>query len=322
MDKDGFKSIVPSGASGGSQPQFAKPNGRVIHDDQNFRLIDPMVTGIICDRLAAQVHEGLRLHEKAPAKQCHLGIPLRFKPERDRSPASKLLDNQKADIVPSADELSAWIAEPNDQTKDGSMLHAREPGSLLLRLRGRFWFLGLLFLDDLRRHRFFGRGDRLLGDSGFRDEKYGQLFVGNSGYPGRKLDVANMEGVANVQTRNVDHDNFGQILGQASNRKQTHALLQQTAKGLHADRLSLGLKDDFCIDLFVHRNRVKIYVDDLAAHRMVLDLLNERKPAGGLFSIVDLQLHQNVLADGTREEVFDVPSFRLRDWWRHLWPRR
>ncbi len=90
-----------------------------------------MVTGVICDRLAAQVHEGLRLHEKAPAKQGDLGIPLRFKPERDCSPASELLDNRKPNIVPSPGELSAWIAEPNDQTKDGSMLHAPEPGSLL-----------------------------------------------------------------------------------------------------------------------------------------------------------------------------------------------
>src|SRR5215207_1649604 len=117
---------MPSRASGGSQPHFAKPKGRVVHDDQNFRLVDPMVAGVIRDRLAAQVHEGLRLHEQAPAKYCHLGIPLRFKPKRDRSPASELLDNQKPGIVPSADELSAWIAEPNDQTKDGSMLHARE----------------------------------------------------------------------------------------------------------------------------------------------------------------------------------------------------
>ena len=132
---------------------------------------------------------------------------------------------------------------------------------------------------------------------------------GHGGYPGWKLDVANMEGVANVQTRNVDHNNFRQILGQASNRKQTHALLQQTAKRLDADRLSLRLEDDFCIDFFVHRNRVKVYVDDLAANRMMLDLLNQGESAGSFFSIVDLQLHQNVLADGSREEVFDVPLF-------------
>jgi hypothetical protein len=138
VDQDGFEPVVPSGASGGSQPQFAKPKGSVVDDDQNFRLIDPTVTGVICDRLAAQVHEGLRLHEKAPAKQGHLGIPLRFKPERDGSPASKLLDNRKTNIVPSTDELSTGIAEPNDQTKDGIMLHAPEPGSLLLRLSGRF----------------------------------------------------------------------------------------------------------------------------------------------------------------------------------------
>jgi hypothetical protein len=307
VDQDRFEPIVPSGASGGPQAQFAKPNGSIIHDHQNFRLIDPMVTGVICDCLAAQVHEGLWFHEKAAAKQCHLGIPLRFKAERDRSAASKLLGNQKPDVVPGANELSTWIPEPNDETKDGSMLHAREPGSLLLRLRGRFWLLGLLFLENLRRDRFFGRDDRLLRDSGFRDQKHGQLFVGHGCYPRRKLDIANMKGVAYIQTRDIDHDDFGQILGQASNRKQAHALLQQTAKGLHSDRFSLGLKDHFCIDLFVHRNSVKVYVDDLAADRMVLDLLNEGKSTGGFLSIVDLQLYQDVFAYGACENVFNIP---------------
>lgn len=47
-------------------------------------------------------------------------------------------------------------------------------------------------------------------------------------------------------------------------------------------------------------------MDDLAADRMVLDLLNEGKSAGGFLSIVDLQLHENVLAHGAREKVFNI----------------
>jgi hypothetical protein len=53
VDQDGLKPVVSPGASGGSQAQFAKPKGSVIQDDQNFRLIDPMVASVICDRLAA-----------------------------------------------------------------------------------------------------------------------------------------------------------------------------------------------------------------------------------------------------------------------------
>ena len=120
VDQDGLETIVPSGASGGPQPQFAEANGSVIQNDQNFRVIDPMVTGIVCDGLAAEIHEGLWLHEHAAATQCatsasHFG----FKPERDRSPAGKLLDDQKTRVVARADELPARIPETDDKTKDG-----------------------------------------------------------------------------------------------------------------------------------------------------------------------------------------------------------
>ena len=69
----------------------------------------------------------------------------------------------------------------------------------------------------------------------------------------------------------------GRFCGKTPDRERAHVLLEQAAKGLDAHRLSLGLENDFRVDFLGHGNRVEIDVNDLAAHGMVLDFLDERE---------------------------------------------
>ena len=313
MDQDRLETIVPARASRGSQPQFAEAKGSVVQNDKNLRVVDPVVTGIIADGFAAQIHESLWLHQQASTAQRNLGIPLRLKVKFHCEPAGKFVDDQKTRIVARAEILTARVPEADDKTKDGCMLHARRAGS---------YFLGSAVASDSSA--FFSLITSGAAASSSRDgssatvgsetRKTVRSPSGTAMTPVGSLMSRTCRVFAHVETGNVDHNDLGQILRQAPDRKQAHTLLEQTAKGLDADRLSLGLKNDFRVDLFVHGNRVEINVNDLAAHGMVLDLLNEREPAGGLFSIIDLELDKDVLADGAREQVLDVPllDFEIR----------
>jgi hypothetical protein len=89
-------------------------------------MVDPMVARIIGNRFAAQIHEGLGLHQHSSPARCDLGIPLRLEAKRYRHPARKFVENHKASVVASPDELPARVAEADDETKNGRILHARE----------------------------------------------------------------------------------------------------------------------------------------------------------------------------------------------------
>ena len=47
-------------------------------------------------------------------------------------------------------------------------------------------------------------------------------------------------------------------------------------------------------------------MNDFTAHRMMLDLLDQRDPIDRLPSVANLQIDENVLADSTRKQVLDI----------------
>ena len=75
-------------------------------------------------------------------------------------------------------------------------------------------------------------------------------------------------------------------------------MLQKTPKGFDAHRFPLGFEDNLGVNLLGHGNGVKIHVDDLSAHRMMLDFLDERGPVADRGSLANFQINEDVLADG------------------------
>ena len=105
--------------------------------------------------------------------------------------------------------------------------------------------------------------------------------------------ISDVQVFADVESGDVDGDDFRQIFRQTSDRERAHVLLEQATKGLNTDGFSLGFEDDFGLDLLGHGDRVKIHVNDVAADRMVLDFLDEGETAGGT-AIGDLEINENV----------------------------
>ncbi len=99
-----------------------------------------------------------------------------------------------------------------------------------------------------------------------------------------------------------------QVFRETFNRERAQVLLEQTAEILHAiggaDRLQRHVR----LDLLVHRNRVEIDMQDVAADRGVLHFLDEREAVGP----INLQLHENVLAGGMAQHRGDLASRDLQ----------
>src|SRR6185312_3705146 len=101
-----------------AQAQLAKGEIKVVINDEKTVEWDVIPASSRGHRVAAQIHEGLRLDENQPpfiersladfgVEASHLGVA------RDRSP--QFVDNHKADIVPGSLIFPAGIAESGDQ---------------------------------------------------------------------------------------------------------------------------------------------------------------------------------------------------------------
>jgi len=90
-------------------------------------------------------------------------------------------------------------------------------------------------------------------------------------------------------------------------------LFEQTTESFHPFRGSDRFERDIGFDHFVHRDRMEIDMENVAADRGMLHFLDEREPAR-LFTF-DLQLDENVLARGMAEHERNVALRNLQSFW-------
>jgi len=111
MDENGFQSIVPAGAAGLAKPQHAEWERGIIEDDHDFSNRNFVKSRKLAHCFAAEVHEGLWLHEGASASARRVGIPLLVEGECGGSPPCQLVANHEPNIVAGILVLSARIAQ-------------------------------------------------------------------------------------------------------------------------------------------------------------------------------------------------------------------
>jgi hypothetical protein len=123
--------------------------------------------------------------------------------------------------------------------------------------------------------------------------------------PFGKLDVLDVDGVAEIERAHIDADDFREILRQTFDFERMHSDFEDPARVLHALRLSKRLDRHFRVQRLVRAHRVKINVQDVALQGVMLDFLNEREAAGDLRAVRNGQIDQHVLAHSMRQEVRD-----------------
>ena len=103
-----------------------------------------------------------------------------------------------------------------------------------------------------------------------------------------------MNGIANVQLRNVHCDPVGQVAGKTFNCQRTQALLQQSAEGLRANGRAERFQRHLSLNQLIHGDGVKVDVTNLATDRRVLHFLHKRRAA--LAVAANFELDQDVFS--------------------------
>src|SRR5688572_1053371 len=113
----------------------------------------------------------------------------------------------------SLERASMRLKAPGGESLSQQRMESSRMSVKLLLLAGRRGLV-LLLLEDFRLHNLGGSGHGLDFDFRRGDADDRQLSIRPSGDAFGKLDVFHVDGVSNVQRRNVDTDDLGQILGQ------------------------------------------------------------------------------------------------------------
>ena len=108
----------------------------------------------------------------------------------------------------------------------------------------------------------------------------------------RERDLIDVNRVALIHARHIDGDAIREILRQALDFECTNDLLKKTAAGLDADRLAKSDDRHAGVHDFVFLERVKIEMDDVTLHRVMLNVLNQRERIRATF---DLEVHEKML---------------------------
>ena len=124
----------------------------------------------------------------------------------------------------------------------------------------------------------------------------------------RERKFAHVNRVANIEMGNVHRDDIGQIARQTFDLERAKILLEQAAESLDALGDASRLERNIGLDHFVHRDGMKIDVQNIAAERRMLHFLHEREATGLL--AIDLELNENVFTGGMTEQERNVA---LRD---------
>src|SRR2546423_196440 len=148
---------------------------------------------------------------------------------------------------------------------------------LCSRSRGCSFALFLLFGDNFRPGSSFGFSHGRFFFDYRRD--YGersQIGLHLGSHAGRQLNIAHVNGISNVQLRDVHCDAVWQIAGETFDCQRAQALLKQSAESFDAHGGARWFERNFGLNHLVHRDSVKIHVANLPTDRRVLHLLYER----------------------------------------------
>ena len=113
-----------------------------------------------------------------------------------------------------------------------------------------------------------------------------------------------MNRIANIEMRDVDRDDIGQIARQAFDLERAQRLFEQAAKRFHTFRCAGRFERYVSLDHFVHRNSVEIHMQNIATERSVLHFLDKGETSGLL--AINLEFDENVLAGGVAEHERNI----------------
>jgi len=182
----------------------------------------------------------------------------------------------------------------------------RSPGGLLLGSLGAFD--GLLLLDDLGALGRFCAGDGLHLNLGFGDDEYREVRISGRLDASRKNEIPDVEGLVEAKGADIDPDDLGEILGQALNRKGAKTVLEKSAVVLNTVGFTEWFDGNFRVEELIHGDLKKVDVEDVTAHRVVLDFLNQ----GKLGRAVNVELDEDILTDGMLENRHNLAVVDLK----------
>src|SRR2546423_6703057 len=145
------------------------------------------------------------------------------------------------------------------------------------------------------------------------DREYRQINLYFWRYSWRKVNVADVNGITDVQLRNVDRDSVRQIAWQTLNGQGAQALFKQSTERFDTDCGADRFDWYFGFNHLIHGDRVKIHVTNLPTDRRVLHLLHQRCAA--LSVTADFELNQHVFSRGLAHHRIDIAGGDLQRLW-------
>ena len=182
----------------------------------------------------------------------------------------------------------------------------RALGRGFLRAFGRSFLFAVFFLffDHLhvaRRNRFGFRGRHFFGFGaryGHGDDR--DALVAEDFATFRRLDFADMDGLAKFEARHINDDLFRQILGQPANFDFEQNMFEHAFAGLDANGFADRFDGHHDRNLFVLGDLMKIHMHEFAAQRVVLDFLQQRQPLR-----TGIVLHREIDQEVFRRRMLD-----------------
>jgi hypothetical protein len=115
-----------------------------------------------------------------------------------------------------------------------------------------------------------------------------------------------VEGFADLERRDIDMDDFGEVLREAADGNGADALLEEAAAVFNSIGFADGLDGDFGVDFLGHGDGLEIDMEDIPAEGVVLDLLDEGELVRDLRAVVDFEVDEDVFANGVGEDGLEV----------------
>ena len=154
--------------------------------------------------------------------------------------------------------------------------------------------------------RGLGHGRQFLFRNRRGNEEHSLALVVEHRHARGRGDVAHVNALADLQLLDVDFDDFGQILRQTFDVQLAHDVFEYAATRLHARRFADGANRNAGAQFLGREHFVKINVQDRVLNRMMLHFLDEREAVVRLAALVNLQVHQHVLAGGVVERLLQI----------------
>src|SRR6266487_361948 len=231
---DRFEAVVASRATAGSQSKTAKWQGKIVEHNENFPRLDFEKLSELGERFSATIDVSHRFHQDQFSRFRHKRVLLGgFFPCR-RKMNGKPIDDKKANVMARVIVFRPGVSETGNQTNLWSFFfHIRsaenqisqklssgvdqdrsDANSLLLLLffpwdrRGRCLFSFFLFLADHLRSGYSFRFSHnwFFFDCWGENRKCREIGRHLARDSGRQLDLPQVNGVPDVQLRNIDGD--------------------------------------------------------------------------------------------------------------------